>query len=291
MQGSRGQALNQAVGHKQGAKTADEAKRAKVANDIQGIYDRTKADVTKTLDGLDGKVDAAFAQGEGAARKKFEDYVGQRMDAYKDDRYGGLFGGAKWLKDKLFGMPSEVNAFYAEGKTRYLADMDGVIGKIADIVGTGLNAARARIAAGQGRRSPSTSPQLPQDLKKVGQEAESKLESQFEQLESDIESKQSEMVDTLARKYVESRDALDARIDEMKAANRGLVDKAMDAIAGVIKTIIQLKNMLLGVLAKAAGVIGDIIADPIGFLGNLIGGIKAGLSQFVGNIVGTSSRA
>ena len=55
----------------------------------------------------------------------------------------------------------------------------------------------------------------------------------------------------------------------MKAANRGLVDKAIDAVAGVIKTIIQLKNMLLGVLAKAADVIGDIIADPIGFLGNL----------------------
>ena len=32
--------------------------------------------------------------------------------------------------------------------------------------------------------------------------------------------------------------------------------------------------------------IGDIIADPIGFLGNLISGIKAGLSQFVGNIAG-----
>ncbi len=285
MQGKRGQALNQAVGHKQGAKTADEAKRAKVANDIQGIYDRTKADVTKTLDGLDGKVDAAFAQGEGAARKKFEDYVGQRMDAYKEDRYGGLFGGAKWLKDKLFGMPGEVNAFYAEGKTRYLADMDGVIGKIADIVGTGLNGARARIAQGKAEIAKYVAA-LPQDLKKVGQEAEEKLESQFEQLESDIESKQSEMVDTLARKYVESRDALDARIDEMKAANKGLIDKAMDAIAGVIKTIIQLKNMLLNVLAKAAGVIGDIIADPIGFLGNLISGIKAGLSQFVGNIAG-----
>ena len=182
-------------------------------------------------------------------------------------------------------MPSEVNAFYAEGKTRYLADMDGVIGKIADIVGTGLNAARARIAQGKAEIAKYVA-QLPQDLKKVGQEAESKLESQFEQLESDIESKQREMVDTLARKYVESRDALDARIDEMKAANQGLVDKAMDAIVGVIKTIIQLKNMLLGVLAKAAGVIGDILADPIGFLSNLIGGIKAGLSQFVGNIVG-----
>jgi hypothetical protein len=52
----------------------------------------------------------------------------------------------------------------------------------------------------------------------------------------------------------------------------------------VIKTIIQLKNMLLGVLAKAADVIGDIISDPIGFLGRLVDGIKAGLSRFVGNI-------
>ena len=283
MHGARGQAFQQAVGHKQGAKTEDEGKRAKVASDIQGIYEKTKTDVTKTLGELDGKVDAAFTAGEGAARKRFEDYVGKRMDAYKDDRYDGILGGAKWLKDKLMGMPSEVNVFYAEGKTQYLADMDAVIGKVADVVGAGLTAARARIAAGKAEITKYVA-QLPQDLQKVGKEAESKLESQFEQLTADVDSKQSELVDTLARKYVESRDQLDSRIDEMKAANRGLVDKAIDAVAGVIKTIIQLKNMLLGVLAKAADVIGDIISDPIGFLGRLVDGIKAGLGRFVGNI-------
>ncbi len=283
MHGARGQAFAQAVGHKQGAKSADEAKRAKVATDIQGIYDRTKADVTKTLDGLDGKVDAAFTQGEGQARKRFEDHVGAQMDAYKEERYSGLLGKGRWLKDKLAGMPSEVNRFYTEGKTRYLADMDGVIGRIADIVGTGLNAARVRIAQGKAEITKYVA-QLPQDLKQVGKEAEDKLASQFEQLESDVDAKQSELVDTLARKYVESRDALDARIDEMKAANRGLVDKAIDAVVGVVKTILQLKTMLLGVLAKAADVIGLILQDPIGFLGNLIRGITAGLTQFVGNI-------
>ncbi|WP_053226032.1 phage tail protein [Solirubrobacter soli] len=283
MHGARGQALQQAIGHKQGAKTEDEAKRAKVATDIQGIYERTKTDVTKTLGDLDGKVDQAFTAGESGARKSFEDYVGQRMDAYKDDRYSGLLGKGRWLKDKLMGMPSEVNAFYAEGKTRYLAAMDGVIGKVADVVGAALTAARARIAQGKAEIAKYVA-QLPQDLQKVGKEAESKLDSQFEQLTADVDSKQSEMVDTLARKYVESRDSLDARIDEMKAANRGLVDKAIDAVAGVVKTIIQLKNMLLGVLAKAADVIGDIISDPIGFLGRLVDGIKAGLSRFVGNI-------
>ena len=126
--------------------------------------------------------------------------------------------------------------------------------------------------------------QLPQDLKQVGKEAEEKLSGQFEQLTADVDSKQGEMVDTLASKYVEAREQLDTRIDAMKAANRGLVDKAMDAIVGVVKTIIQLKNMLLGVLAKAADVIGDIIADPIGFLGHLIDGVKSGLTRFLGNI-------
>ena len=39
--------------------------------------------------------------------------------------------------------------------------------------------------------------------------------------------------------------------------------------------------MLLGVLAKAAGAIDSIIADPIGFLGNLVAGVKQGLENFV----------
>jgi hypothetical protein len=161
--------------------------------------------------------------------------------------------------------------------------MDAVISKVADVVGAGLTGARARIAQGKAEVAKYVA-QLPQDLQKVGKEAEEKLSGQFEQLTADVDSKQSELVDTLAHKYVEARDALDSRIDEMKAANRGLVDKALDAVVGVVKTILQLKNLLLGVLAKAADVIGDIITDPIGFLGKLIDGVKAGLSRFVGNI-------
>src|SRR4029079_12163239 len=242
MHSARTGALGKAEGHKQGAKGQDEAKRAKVANDIQGIYDRTKADVTKTLDGLDGKIDAAFMQGEGAARKRFEDYVSKRMDAYKDDRYGGLLGPAKWLKDKLMGLPSEVNQFYADGRTQYLGDMDGVIGKVADVVGDELTSARARIAQGKAEVHKYVT-ELPKDLKDVGKDAESKLESQFDQLSSDVDSKQDERVDTLAKKYVDARDALDSRIDEMKAANRGLVDKAIDAIGGGGKTNVPPKNI------------------------------------------------
>jgi hypothetical protein len=283
MQGSKVEAIAKVAGHKGETKSEDESKRTKVAGDIQAIYDKTKTEVTGILTALDGKVEATFTRGEASARKQFEDYVGAKMDAYKDDRYSGFFGGARWLKDKLFGMPDEVNVFYSQGRDGYLAAMDGVIGEVADLVGGELNAARMKIAAGRAEVHDYVT-QLPQDLQKVGKDAEAKLDQQWDDLSSDVDNKQDAMVDSIAQKYVASRDELDSRIDELKAANKGLVAKALDAVVGVIKTILKLKDMLLNVLAKAADVIGDIITDPIGFLSNLIGGIKDGLGRFVDNI-------
>ena len=283
MHGARTKGLAKAVAHKTAAKSEDEKKRAKVASDIQAIYDKTKGDVTKTLEALDGKVDAAFTKGEGAARAQFEEYVDKQMTAYKDERYSGLLGKGRWIKDKFAGMPDEVNRFYEQGKAKYLASMDGVIGEVADIVGKELTAARARITEGRAEVQKYVA-QLPADLKEVGKEAEGKLESQFDQLSSEVDSKQDALVDSLAQKYVEARDKLDSRIEELQAANKGFVSKALDAVVGVVKTILKLKDMLLNVLAKAAGVVGEIIKDPIGFLGNLISGIKGGVMAFMANI-------
>ena len=43
--------------------------------------------------------------------------------------------------------------------------------------------------------------------------------------------------------------------------------------------------MLKNVLARAAGVVGDIIKHPVGFLGNLIDGVKGGILKFKDNIL------
>ena len=164
----------------------------------------------------------------------FEDYVGKRMDAYKDDRYSGILGAGQVAQGQARrACRTRSTTSTPRAATRYLADMDAVIGKVADVVGGELTAARAAHRRRARPRSRKYVAQLPQDLQKVGKEAEAKLDGQFDQLSSDVDSKQDELVDTLARKYVESRDALDARIDEMKAANRGLVDKAIDAVEGV----------------------------------------------------------
>ncbi len=284
MHGNRAQLLAQIVGIQGQTKGQDEGKRAEVANHIQGIYNNTKQTVEKSLGELDKQVDREFDQGAAAAKTEFENYVTQRMDAYKEERYSGVIGGAKWVKDKIFGMPSEVNAFYQEGKKQYLTSMGKTIDEIANLVATKLNTAKAEIAKGKQEIQKYVT-SLPQNLRQVGQEAAQNIQGQFDELEQTVDNKQNELVDSLAQKYNENLQAIDAKIEEMKAENRGLVDKATDAIAGTIKTIMQLKDMLMGVLAKAASAVEKIILDPIAFLGNLVSGIKQGFDNFAGNIM------
>ncbi|MDZ8257456.1 eCIS core domain-containing protein [Nostoc sp. ChiQUE01b] len=283
MHGIRTQNLGQVGEQQVGAKGKDEQARAKVAGDINKIYDKTKGKVEKTLGELDGQVIQAFDAGAADAKKAFEDYVGKRMDKYKSDRYSGFWGPGKWLIDKLFGMPSEVNAFYQEGRQLYINQMDGVINKVVAIISKGLTQAKAEIASGK-QEIQNYVNQLPQDLKGVGQQAAADIDSKFEELQQSVDDKQDELIDTLAQKYKENLDAVDARIEEMKAANKGFIQKAFDFIVGVIKTIIELTKMLLQVLARVAGVVGQILKDPIGFLGNLIQAVKQGFLNFMNNI-------
>ena len=284
MHGDRAALFTQVEGQQGQAKTQDEQARAKVAAKIQGIYGKTKSNVEKILSGLDDEVSQAFDAGSAAAKQVFEEYVDAKMTAYKEKRYGGWLGWAKWAKDQWAGMPAEVNAFYADGRTRYLKEMDAVIDKVVAIIGSGLTKAKAEIANGK-QEIQNYLATLPDDLKQVGQQAADDIQSKFDELEESVNSKQRELIDSLANKYQENLQAVDARIDEMKAANQGLVDKAMNAVVGVIQTIINLKNMLMSVLAKVADVVGQIIKDPIGFLGNLIAGLKQGFENFGANIL------
>ncbi|RXZ47043.1 hypothetical protein, partial [Agromyces binzhouensis] len=283
MQGTKAAALAKLVADKGRTKTKDEQRRAEVTTKIQGIFTATETDVKKILDGIDPKVEAEFERGEAAARARFETYVSAKMSAYKRDRYGGWLGGLRWAKDKLFGMPDKVNEFYVAGRELYLAQMDGVIDRVANIVGGALTSAKQRIAKGRGEIA-SYVKSLPKDLQRVGSEAAKEIADRFDQLESEVKDKENDVVQTIATRYVEARKGLDERIEALQAENRGLVDKAIGAIKAVINTIRELAAMLRNALARAASVVGDIVGDPVGFLGNLISGIKGGIDKFFANI-------
>lgn len=285
MQTAKAAALANLVADKGKTKSKDEAKRAEVTAKVQGIFAATEADVKKILDGIDPKVEAAFEKGEAGARSAFEAFVEAKMSAYKKDRYGGWLGGYRWLRDKIAGMPPKVNEFYEAGRELYLTKMNVVISNVADIVGNDLTAAKQRIAKGKAEIA-AYAASLPADLQKVGAEASKEIGDKFSQLESDVNAKQESVVDSLATKYTEARKGLDVRIEALQAENKGLVDKAIGAIKGIINTIRELASMLKNVLSRAAGVVGDIIKNPVAFLGNLVEGVKGGILKFKDNILG-----
>ncbi|MFJ2789661.1 DNA/RNA non-specific endonuclease [Streptomyces sp. NPDC087290] len=280
---TRASAGKQVDGGKGETKSRDEKKRAEVTAKLQKVYDGTKKDVETTLSGLDKKVDTAFTSGEKAARDAFTADHKRRMKAYKDKRYSGWRGKARWVKDKFAGLPKEANNLYQEARKLYVARMQTVISSVADIIGTELGKAKARIAKGRTELKAEVD-RLPADLKQFGEDAAKDFAGKFDDLEATVNEKSDQLVQDLAQKYTAALNKIDEEIKKLQEANKGLIDKAKDAIVGVIKTINELKNLLLGILAKAASAIMKIIKDPIGFLGNLVRAVGAGLNLFITNV-------
>jgi hypothetical protein len=264
------------------AKTSDEEKRAQVTTLLQDVFDKTKSDVEKILTDLDKAVDDQFTREEKAARDTFTAEHEKGMAEYKDRRYSGVLGKARWVKDLFADLPEEANRIYETAKAHYLTEMRRVITNIAGTIERELRRAKDRIATGRTDLKAAVD-KLPKDLQALGREAATDFEGKFDELRDTVDDKGTELVDTLATKYTDAVKSVDDEIAAEKEKNKGLVSKAADAIGGVINTIKELGSLLMGVLRKAASAIGAILSDPIGFLGNLVTGVGGGLKLFAKN--------
>ncbi|MFD7710039.1 hypothetical protein [Streptomyces sp. NPDC059786] len=267
---------------KHGTKESDEDKRKKVTALLQKVFDTTKTDVEKILSDLDKKVDDQFTQGEKRARDRFTAEHTRGMEEYKDRRYSGWAGKARWVKDLFADLPEEANRIYERARDNYLTAMRQVISDVADTVEGELRRAKDRIAKGRKDLQHAVDT-LPKDLRALGRQAAEDFAGKFDELADTVDDKGTELVDTLATKYTDAVKAVDAEIAAEKEKNKGLVSKAADAIGGVINTIKELGRMLMGVLRKAASAVGLILKDPVGFLGRLITGVGGGLKLFMKN--------
>ena len=137
------------AGAKTATKSSDEAKRAQVTATLQKVFDATKKDVENILSGLDKKVDERFTVGEKAARDAFTAEHKRRMDEYKERRYSGLIGKARWLDDQFSGLPAEANQIFVTARAGYVTRMQQVISSVADLIGAELGRAKQRIADGR----------------------------------------------------------------------------------------------------------------------------------------------
>ncbi|MEV0038140.1 hypothetical protein [Streptomyces sp. NPDC050804] len=278
--GAAGRAVDSGKGE---TKSADEKKREQVTARLQKVFDATQKDVEKILGDLDGKVDRQFTEGEKKARDDFTADHKRRMKEYKDRRYSGWRGPFRWGRDKLKGLPQEGLDIFKKSRELYVTKMQAVISTIADTIGTELGRAKIRIATGRDELKAEVD-RLPADLRQFGEEAAADFAGKFDDLESQVNDKSQELVQTLAQKYTEALNSVDEEIKKLEEENKGLIAMVVDAVVGVIQTIMELKNLLMGILAKAASAITKIIKDPIGFLRNLVSSVGAGLNLFIGNI-------
>ncbi|MFI9588045.1 HPC2 multi-domain protein [Streptomyces sp. NPDC052236] len=283
MAGTRIAAGQQVTAGKTRAKGSDEEKRATVTALLQKVFDKTKADVEKILTDLDTTVDTDFTREEKLAREKFTREHTQGMEDYKDRRYSGVTGKARWVKDLFADLPEEANRIYERAKANYLTAMRQVITNIAGTVERELRRAKDRIATGRKELTAAVD-KLPKDLQAIGQQAAGEFADRFDELRDTVNDKGTELVDTLATRYTDAVKEVDQEIAAEKEKNKGLVSKAKDAIAGAIQAIMELKDLLMGVLRKAVQAIGMILTDPIGFLGKLVTAVGGGLKLFMKNI-------
>ena len=279
----KGRSKQSVLTRQQAAKQKDEAERKKVADNVEAIYNKTKAQVEAKLSALDEEVNSIFDSGTDAALAAMKAYVEARIDAYKDDRYSGVIGKGRWIRDQFKGLPEEANRFYVEGRNLFARLMDAVIVRVANLVEQRLREAKALVAAGQAEIKTYVE-SLPKNLKSVGQSAQKEVADRFKELERGIEEKKGQLAQQLAQKYKEAFDKADKALKEIQDSNKGLVQKFVEKLGEIIKIIREFKDKLMAALRKGWSVIKGILADPIGFLGNLIAALKAGFNQFKANI-------
>jgi hypothetical protein len=281
--GVRGGSNSAVLSRQAAAKAKDEAKRKEVIDHIEQIYNKTKENVEAKLNSLETDVGAMFDSGTDAALQAMTDFTEKRIDEYKDDRYSGIIGKGRWIRDQFKGLPADANVFYEQGRALFARLMNALVVKVAATVDQRLKEAKDEVKKGQAEIKAYVDGQ-PKELQAVAKKAQSEVAERFTELEHSIDDKKQQLAESLAQKYKEGFGKANEALKKIQDANKGLVAGFVEKLKAVIEAIIEFKNKLMAVLRKGADAIKLILADPIGFLSNLLSAIKQGFSQFASNI-------
>ncbi|HEX7153690.1 MAG TPA: hypothetical protein VF618_19540 [Thermoanaerobaculia bacterium] len=270
--GMRELRIGEVTGQQNATKTKAAQERERVTTTINGFKDKTRADVGKILEKMETDAAAAFegglARAEEAYEKTFEDAkggVGTWLTTWGDD----------W--EKL------IESSLRKARDEYFRQVDLAIDAVANLVDARLEEAKARVAAGRLQVEEFVKT-LDGKVKEFGEEALKEVSGDFDAMGSEIDQRRDALIDKLAQQYKASYERMSAKEEALREANKSFWQRVYDATVGVIKKILAFKDMLVGILAKAAAVVVDIISDPIGFLGNLVSAVMNGLENFMANI-------
>ena len=289
----RNGALTDTEKEQEKTKTALEKKREKVASDIKEIYTKAETDVKQKLTDLEEYNNDHFDKMQVKYSNQFEKEVNNDVEDWKDERYSGLFGGVKWLKDKIFGIAhfTEVNNFFARAKERYVERIDELIAditkrnkKVIEECKKILSDARVKIKEYVDNLGP--------ELKDAGQKSQEEMKKKLDDMDKFVDEKKAELATKLCAKRKDAIKKIDEKIESMKEDMGGLLDKLvgllLDAMLKFFKWGLKKLGLdggqLMGILEKGASVIKKIVGDPIAFIMNLFKAVKQGVNLFGTNI-------
>ena len=259
-------------GKQQDLKARDALKRQEITNRIAGIKNKTKSQVDAVLKQIDNEAPKIFGNGLAQAEKAY--------DAAFEEAKGGV---GTWLTTWGSDWDDLITSALATARAEYMRQVDFAIDEVANLVDKKLKEAKDYVAAGR-REVDQFVDGLDEHLRQAGDAARDAVSGDFDAMAAQIDAHRDALISKLAQQYKESYERMSAREEELREANKSLWQRVYDATVGLIKKILAFKNMLLDVLARAAGVVSEIIHDPIGFLGNLVSAVMLGLKNFMANI-------
>ncbi|HEV7408801.1 MAG TPA: polymorphic toxin type 15 domain-containing protein [Bradyrhizobium sp.] len=270
--GSRLLHVGKVAGQQVGTKTKNAQERQRITDTINGIRDQTRLKVAEILSTM-----------ESGATKIFEDGLVRAEQAYQDKFEEEKGGVGTWLTTWGDDWKKLIESSLDKARAKYLKEVDAAVDQVVALVDGKLAAAKACVATGR-KQVEDFRNGLDTSVQQFADQAMEAVSADFDAMGEEIDQRRDALVDKLAQQYKSSYERMSAMENKLREENKSLWERIYDATVGLIKKIIAFKNMLLGILAKAAAVIADIIADPIGFLGNLVTGVMQGLRNFMSNI-------
>ncbi len=294
MQTKRKVALGNTAQRQKHAKSALEKKRDEVAAKINGIFKTAQDSVTKKLDALEKESMKRFDDGNTAAGKQFEENVNRELDAYKDDRYSGMFGWARKAKDWLLGMDDlpRVKQIFDTNRAIFVKTIDKLVEDIAAENKRVIQECKNELADAR-KKIQEFVDSLEPGLKGIGKKAAGEMSERLNDLDQTIGKREEELKNKLKDKQTAAIKAIDQKIEKMKEAMSGALAKLGKLLLWAAKKFFTWAlgkfgvslSTIEGIIDKGVAVLKAIFTGPIQFVKNLVRAASAGFQNFGKNFL------
>ena len=290
----RKQGLHKTGEQQKGAKSALEKKRDEVAATINGIYQTTQDSVKKRLADLETQSMKRFDDGNARASKAFEDNVNRELDAYKDDRYSGVFGWARKAKDWLLGMDDlpRVKEIFDTNRDRFVQTLNSLVADISADNKRVVQECKDALAKAKTDIKVYVE-KLGPELKDIANKTAGEVNGKLDELDGFIRKKEEELQKKLADKQQAAIKAIDDKIAKMKEAMAGALHKLGQLLLLAAKKFFAWALGKFGyswsdieaIIDRGVAVLKAIVTKPIQFVKNLIAAAKLGFLNFGKNFL------